>query len=161
MEAMVLKFSKTYHVNFLLLWDLALLPSCIPFLPKKSFLLCVLDMKQNYLLLSPGGSAVKNSPAMQETQVMRVLSPGQKDPPEEGSAVHSSILDWELPRTAEPGELPTAGSHRIGHSWSNWAQTHRKWNIHVFTEWLGIHGQLNYLGLLFHPHPMKVQIRTQ
>ena len=124
MEAMVLQFSKTYHINSLLLWDLALLPSCIPFPPKKSFWLCVLDMKQNYLLPSPGGSAVKNSPAMQETQVMPVLSLGQKDALQEGSAVHSSILDWEPPWTAEPGELPAVGSHRVGHGWSNWAQTH-------------------------------------
>ena len=35
---------------------------------------------------------VKNSPAMQETQV---TSLGQEDPLEEGKATHSSILAWQ------------------------------------------------------------------
>ena len=35
---------------------------------------------------------VKNSPAMQETQEMRVQSLGREDPLEEGMATHSSIL---------------------------------------------------------------------
>ena len=42
----------------------------------------------NYFLGFPGGSAVKNPPAMQE---MRAPSWGQEDPPEEGMATHSSI----------------------------------------------------------------------
>ena len=37
----------------------------------------------------PGGSAVKNLPAMQETQVGTL---GQEGPLEEGMATHSSIL---------------------------------------------------------------------
>ena len=40
----------------------------------------------------PRGSAVKNLPAMQETQEMCVQSLGQKDPLEEETATHSSIL---------------------------------------------------------------------
>ena len=50
----------------------------------------------------PGGSAVKNPPAMQET---RVQSLGQDDPLEEGMATHSSILAWRTPWTEEPGRL--------------------------------------------------------
>ena len=42
----------------------------------------------------PGSSAVKNSPAMQETQVQSL---GGEDPLEEGMATHSSILAWEIP----------------------------------------------------------------
>ena len=30
-------------------------------------------------------------------------SPGREDPLEEGMATHSSILDWRLPLTEEPG----------------------------------------------------------
>ena len=30
-------------------------------------------------------------------------------------ATHSSILAWRLPGTAEPGGLPSMGSHRVGH----------------------------------------------
>ena len=40
----------------------------------------------------PGGSVVKNPPAMQETQEMRVQSLGQDDPLEEGMETHYSIL---------------------------------------------------------------------
>ena len=41
----------------------------------------------------PGGSVVKNPPAMQE---MCVESLGQEDPLEKGMATHSSILAWRI-----------------------------------------------------------------
>ena len=28
---------------------------------------------------------------------------------------HSSVLAWRIPGTAEPGGLPSMGSHRVGH----------------------------------------------
>ena len=28
---------------------------------------------------------------------------------------HSSVLAWIIPGTGEPGELPSMGSHRVGH----------------------------------------------
>ena len=40
----------------------------------------------------PNGSAVKNLPAVQETQEMQVRSLGQEDLLEEGMATQSSIL---------------------------------------------------------------------
>ena len=40
----------------------------------------------------PGGSVVKNLPAMQE---MQVQSLSQEDPLEKEMATHSSILAWE------------------------------------------------------------------
>ena len=33
-------------------------------------------------------------------------------------ATHSSVLAWRIPGMAEPGGLPSLGSHRIGHDWS-------------------------------------------
>ena len=36
-------------------------------------------------------------------------------------ATHSSVLAWRIPRMGEPGGLPSVGSHRIGHDWSNLA----------------------------------------
>ena len=30
-------------------------------------------------------------------------------------ATHSSVLAWRIPRTAEPGGLPSMGSHRVVH----------------------------------------------
>ena len=34
---------------------------------------------------------------------------------------HSSILAWRIPGMAEPGGLPSMGSHRVGHDWSDLA----------------------------------------
>ena len=40
---------------------------------------------------------------------------------EKEMATHSSILAWRIPGTAEPGGLPSLGSHRVGHNWSDLA----------------------------------------
>ena len=64
---------------------------------------------------SPGGSVVKNLPAIQETQEMWVRSLGQQDPLEEEMATHSSILAWKIPWTEEPDELQSMGLQRVGH----------------------------------------------
>ena len=34
-------------------------------------------------------------------------------------ATHSSVLAWRIPGTGEPGGLPSMGSHRVGHNWSD------------------------------------------
>ena len=39
----------------------------------------------------------------------------------EEMATHSSVLAWRIPGTGEPGELPSMGSHRVGHDWSDLA----------------------------------------
>ena len=36
-------------------------------------------------------------------------------------ATHSSILAWRIPGTEEPGGLPSMGSHRVRHDWSDFA----------------------------------------
>ena len=33
--------------------------------------------------------------------------------------IHSSVLGWRIPGIEEPGGLPSMGSHRVGHDWSN------------------------------------------
>ena len=58
---------------------------------------------------------VKDPPAMQETQVRSL---GQKDPLEEGMAVHSSILAWRISWTEESG-----GLHSMG--WQSWTRLKR------------------------------------
>ena len=55
---------------------------------------------------------VKNSPAMQETQVQSL---GWEDPLEKGMATLSNILAWRVPWTEEPGGLQSSGSQRVGH----------------------------------------------
>ena len=54
---------------------------------------------------------MKNSPAIQATQEKWVQSQGQEDPLEKGRVIHSSILDWRIPWTEEPGML-----HRVAES---------------------------------------------
>ena len=36
-------------------------------------------------------------------------------------ATHSSVLAWRIPGMAKPGGLPSMGSHRVGHDWSDLA----------------------------------------
>ena len=40
---------------------------------------------------------------------------------EKEMATHSSVLAWRIPGTGEPGWLPSMGSHRVGHDWSDLA----------------------------------------
>ena len=65
--------------------------------------------------LVPGGSVVKNPPAMQE---MRFWFFDQKDPLEKEMATHSSVLAWEIPWTEEPDEPQSMGLQRPGHDWA-------------------------------------------
>ena len=57
--------------------------------------------------------AVKNLPAMQETQVQSL---DWEDPLEKGMATHSSILAWRIPWTEELGGLQSMGSQRVRHN---------------------------------------------
>ena len=61
----------------------------------------------------PGGSVVKNLPAMQE---MQVQSLGREDTLEKQMATHFSVLAWRIPRTEEPGVLQSMGLQRVGHN---------------------------------------------
>ena len=54
----------------------------------------------------PGGSGIKNPPAVQET---RVRSLGRKDPLEEETAAHSNIFVCRMPCTEEPGGATVHG----------------------------------------------------
>ena len=40
---------------------------------------------------------------------------------EKAMAAHSSVLTWRIPGMGEPGGLPSMGSHRVGHDWSDLA----------------------------------------
>ena len=40
---------------------------------------------------------------------------------EKEMATHSSVLAWRVPGMWEPGGLPSMGSHRVGHDWSDLA----------------------------------------
>ena len=40
---------------------------------------------------------------------------------EKEMATHSGVLAWRIPGTGKPGGLPSMGSHRVGHNWSDLA----------------------------------------
>ena len=44
-------------------------------------------------------------------------------------ATHSGALAWRIPGTGEPGRLPSMGSHRVGHNWSDLAAAAAAANI--------------------------------
>ena len=48
---------------------------------------------------------------MQETQETEVPSLSWEDPLEKEMVTHSSILDWEIPWTEDPGRLQSMGLH--------------------------------------------------
>ena len=58
----------------------------------------------------PGGSAIENLPAMQETQVQSLNG---ENPLEESMVTHSSTLAWEIAWTEEPGGLWSMGLQRV------------------------------------------------
>ena len=68
----------------------------------------------------PGSLAVKNLPAMQETQVQFL---GREDPLEEGMVTHSSITAWRIPWTEEPGK----------------AKVHMVAKSQIQLKWLSVH----------------------
>ena len=82
----------------------------------------------------PGGSVVKNLPAMQETWVWSL---GPEDPLEEEMATHSSIPAWSIPRTEEPGGLFSMGLQRVGHDWAtnttlHWSRGNREREMAIY-----------------------------
>ena len=66
------------------------------------FLIYIIYISYIFILGFPGGSAVKNLPAMQEPQETWVWSLGREDPLEEGMSTHSSIIAWRIPWTGNP-----------------------------------------------------------
>ena len=60
--------------------------------------------------------------------------------------IHSSVLAWRIPGTGEPGGLPSMGSHRVGHDWSDLAAAAAAaaafhclnvlWEISLLTCWM-------------------------
>ena len=53
-------------------------------------------------------------------------------PVEKEMATHSNVLAWRIPGTEEPGGLPSMGSHRVGHNWSDLAAAAAAWSSCAF-----------------------------
>ena len=86
----------------------------------------------------PAGSAIKNPPAIQETDVWSL---GQEDPLEKERATHCSILAWRILWTEEPGGLPSTGSQ--SRTRLKWLNTHTLYKIN----------DLSFLSFLTNKNP--------
>ena len=69
----------------------------------------------------PRGSAEKNLPSMQETQIQSL---GWEDHLEEGMATHFGILAWRILWTEGSGWLQSIRSHRVRHDQSDFTHTY-------------------------------------
>ena len=69
---------------------------------------------------------------------------------EKEMATHSSVLAWRIPRMEEPGRLPSTGSHRVGHDWSDLAAAAAGYmNIELYKK-RTIFFQSDYVSKCFH-----------
>ena len=67
-------------------------------------------------------------------------------------ATHSSVLAWRIPGTGKPGGLPSMGSHRVGHDWSDLAAA-AAFNVQIN---LGQFQLVTILSLLIHEHGLSL-----
>ena len=63
---------------------------------------------------------------------------------EKEMAAHSSVLAWRIPGTGEPGRLPSMGSHRVRHNWSDLAAAAAAASKHNLDRNLGLRVGLRY-----------------
>ena len=62
---------------------------------------------------------------------------------EKEMATHSSVLAWRIPWMEEPGRLPSMGSHRVGHDWSNLAAAAAALHIQNYVKiWRGYQNRM-------------------
>ena len=94
---------STYWNNYISLW-------CIQI----CYHICTYNKNNMYYIGFSDGSAVRNPPAKQETQVQ---SAGWEDPLEKEMTTYSSILAWKIPWIEEPGTLQSMGSQRAKQDW--------------------------------------------
>ena len=71
-------------------------------------------------------------------------------------ATHASVLAWKIPGTEEPGGLPSMGSHRVGHDWSNLIAAAAVRIILLESYFLSCH-----LSEYFSPKGMYTHIKTK
>ena len=83
------------------------------------------------LMTSLVAQLVNNLSTVQETWLPFL---GWEDPLEKEITTQSSILAWRIPLTEELGGLQSTGSHRVGHSWSDLAQTQECRNLTLETD---------------------------
>ena len=78
----------------------------------------------------------------------------------EGNGTHSSVLAWRIPGTGEPGGLPSMGSHRVGHDWSDLATTTTllsvSWNhATVYSSYINYDSCIGFLSFSWNLFPFS------
>ena len=63
---------------------------------------------------------------------------------EKEMATHSSVLVWRIPGMGEPDGLPSMGSHRVGHEWSDLAAAAPAFVFKYVPFWVYPSGKQNY-----------------
>ena len=78
---------------------------------------------------------------------------------EKEMATHSSVLAWRLPGTGEPGGLPSMGSHRVRHDWSDLAAAAAAAAAYLYPE-LPLQVPMNLLHSFhsFHKYSSKTNV---
>ena len=82
----------------------------------------------------------------------------------EGNGNHSSVPAWRIPGREQPGRLPSMGSHRVRHDWSDLAAAAaawRLWNNTVTRSNLKIICYVVFASLLFPLAPHNICIKTK
>ena len=76
---------------------------------------------------------------------------------EKEMATHSSVLAWRIPGMGEPGGLPSMGSHRVGHDWSDLAAAAAWWfKIHGPKLQIHLHQTTNYFNVVLTEVGIKI-----
>ena len=66
---------------------------------------------------------------------------------EKEMATHSRVLAWRISGMGEPGGLPSLGSHRVGHDWSDLAAAAYLFHWLYYWQNLSTSNKLHYLFL--------------
>ena len=94
---------------------------------------CIKRKKIWHQKMSPPGGTVSNMLLGKSRGQWLIAPEGKKQLGQSGNyaqwwmclekemATHSSVLAWRIPGTGEPSGLPSMGSHRVGHFWSDLA----------------------------------------
>ena len=69
-----------------------------------------------------GWQAAFHGVAKSRTQLSDFIFTFHSHALEKEMATHSSLLAWRIQGMGEPGELPSMGSHRVRHNWSDLAE---------------------------------------
>ena len=78
------------------------------------------------LVLQPIPLRILRGFTSKEVRIIAFIMLSCKDPLEEETAIHSSILARRIPCTEEPGELQSMVSQRVGHEKANTQHTYQK-----------------------------------